>query len=154
MRIRPATDADIDSVVMLAGQLFVEDSGTRDPHADTRWPEREGRPYYAEAALSDASRVFLAEDDAPRGYLLGRRHAANPLRPGLRVVELESMFVVPAARSAGVGRALVTAFTAWARADHADLLTVTAYAGNQRAREFYQRLGFADTKVTMEAAVT
>jgi GNAT superfamily N-acetyltransferase len=51
-----------------------------------------------------------------------------------------------------VGTRLVEAFRGWARYIGADLLTVTAYAGNEPAREFYRRMGFVDHKITMEAA--
>jgi hypothetical protein len=91
MRIRTATAADVGAVTELSVQLFAEDSGRRDPHADTGWPARDGLHYFADAVAGEHSRIFLADDGVPHGYLLGRRRSPDPLRPHVVVVELESM---------------------------------------------------------------
>jgi GNAT superfamily N-acetyltransferase len=98
-----------------------------------------------------AHRAPEGEADEPCGYLLGRLERHDGLRPGVVAADLESMFVLPGARSAGVGAGLVVAFREWARGCGANLLTVTAYAGNAGARDFYRREGFVEHKVVMES---
>ncbi|EFG04169.1 histone acetyltransferase HPA2-like acetyltransferase (plasmid) [Streptomyces clavuligerus] len=61
------------------------------------------------------------------------------------------MYVRPAHRGERIGERLVHAFTAWARGKEAELVEVTAYAGNAGAVRFYERNGFAATTVTLEA---
>ena len=151
MRIRTATAEDVAKISALSSRLFIEDSGRRDPHADTGWPARAGQQYFSDAVTSQDARIFLADESELCGYLLGRRQPANPLRPGVLVVDLESMFVLPERRSVGVGRRLVEAFKTWAVRSRADLLTVTAYADNSRALQFYRTVGFVEHKVTMES---
>jgi GNAT superfamily N-acetyltransferase len=57
------------------------------------------------------------------------------------VVELQELMVAPAARGRGIGRGLVDAVLAWARAAGAVEVTVPT----RRAREYYLRLGFEET---------
>lgn len=58
---------------------------------------------------------------------------------------LYAMWVDPRSRRAGVGRRLVDAVLAWARAEGATEIELGATAINRAAVEFYERLGFSDT---------
>jgi GNAT superfamily N-acetyltransferase len=149
MRIRPATAADLPAIVRFSQGLFAEDSGTRDPFGDPTWPEREGTAYFGAALADEAVRICIAEDAEPRGYLLGRLRPPSPTRSGAVLADLESMFVAAEHRSAGIGKQLVTAFEAWARAAGAQALTVSAYASNQRALRFYAAEGYVDHSVQL-----
>jgi GNAT superfamily N-acetyltransferase len=149
MRIRPAVAADLPVVVRFAGGLFAEDAGTRDPYSDPSWPDREGADYYGAALVDDRTRVLIADDGEPRGYLLGRLRPPNPTRPGVAFAELESMFVAAGHRSAGIGEQLVEAFAEWARERGVDALLVSAYAANGGARRFYERAGFAEHSIQL-----
>src|SRR5689334_7465169 len=149
MRIRPATAADLPTVVRFSAGLFAEDSGTRDPFGDPSWPERAGAAYFGAALGDERVRGWIAEDVEPRGYLLGRLRAPSPTRSGAVLADLESMFVDPGHRSAGIGAQLVAAFTEWARAAGADALVVSAYASNRRALRFYAAEGFVDHTVEL-----
>ncbi|QLP98676.1 MAG: GNAT family N-acetyltransferase [Rhodoblastus sp.] len=60
-----------------------------------------------------------------------------------RSVDLHHLFVAPAARGRGVGRALVEAAAEWARVRSAVRLTVGTHPDNARARSYYERLGFS-----------
>lgn len=62
--------------------------------------------------------------------------------------ELVSMWVDPAHRGAGFGRALVEAITAWASARGAYALRLMVTLANAGAIRFYERLGFALTGLT------
>jgi ribosomal protein S18 acetylase RimI-like enzyme len=150
MRVRPATSDDLDTLVELAGALFREDAGTRDVSVDVGWPIAQGRPYYAGLIDDGRSIVVLIQTTCVVGFLIGRLAPRDPLRPDVVNAELESMYVIPEARSRGGGRLLVEQFGRWTATHGATHTTVTAYATNPRALRFYRALGFEDRKVTLE----
>jgi GNAT superfamily N-acetyltransferase len=153
MKIRPAAGADLDAVVELATDLFAEDAGQRDPYTDLDWPKREGHPYYSRIIQDSATSCFLAEvDGVLAGQLVARIKRESSLRP-VRVAELESMFVRPEYRSQGVGAALVAEFFGWARKQRAERAAVTAFAGNDRAVQFYERNGFEPRSLSFERPI-
>ncbi|WP_205862083.1 GNAT family N-acetyltransferase [Planosporangium thailandense] len=148
--IRTATRRDLDEVVELSAELFAEDAGQRDPYTDLGWPRREGHEYFGGLLTGPTTRCWLAEVDGKvAGSLIGRIKRETTVRPA-RVAELESMYVRPEYRSAGVGAALVAEFMAWARGRGAKLAAVTAYAANERALAFYARNGFTPQSVQLE----
>jgi len=70
-------------------------------------------------------------------------HTAPPAAPP--DWHLVSMWVRPEARGAGVADRLVAAVLAYARAAGAAQVTLWVAIGNDRARGFYQRMGFVPT---------
>ena len=74
------------------------------------------------------------------GTATGAEYEAEP-----GVGHLYAMWVAPDARGAGVGRALVDAVVAWARARGCDRLVLSVTETNEGARRFYEACGFADT---------
>ena len=67
---------------------------------------------------------------------------ATPLPSGAHVLTLNGVAVEQQARRAGVGRALVAAAAAEARARGARRLTLRVLADNEPARRLYESLGF------------
>jgi len=61
---------------------------------------------------------------------------------------LVSMWVAPTHRRKGVGRMLVDAVVAWARAQNVQGLWLLVTSNNDTAINFYQRLGFSLTGKT------
>jgi ribosomal protein S18 acetylase RimI-like enzyme len=150
LAIRLATAADAPAFVELYGVLYESDGRLRDPALSPGWAEAHGAAYFGAALAGPSSAGFLAEAGGQSvGYLLARLYPADAFRAAT-VAELESMAVRPEWRRRGVGRALARAFVAWAHQRQASHLRVTAYAGNQAAIAFYQRLGFAPHQVTLE----
>jgi GNAT superfamily N-acetyltransferase len=149
IEVRPATAVDIPALVALADGLVREDAGERDPLANVDWPRAEGAARYGRVVSDDAAACFLAVvADEPVGFVSGRLEPPDAFR---RVPEaqLGSLFVQPAHRNRGVGERLVDAFLAWARDKGAGSVTVSAFASNDSALRFYQRLGFAPLTVTL-----
>ncbi len=68
--------------------------------------------------------------------------------------EMLAVWVAPAQRQLGVGRALVDYARAWALDHGADALVVGVYADNQAAVAFYARAGFQPTGVERFAGQT
>jgi GNAT superfamily N-acetyltransferase len=159
MKIRLATPADVPALVDLCAGLFATDAARHDPTVDQDWSRREGAGYFGEILTDERSDAWLAVvgdepvGDEPVGYAVGRRRDADSYRP-VATATLESMFVRAEHRSAGVGAALVAAFTEWARAAGAQFVHVTAYVGNERAVAFYRRQGFAPLSLTFRAPVS
>jgi len=83
---------------------------------------------------------FIAlADDAPIGVVGG----TSVDRPRARI--LFAMWTHEQARGTGVAQRLVDAVRGWATADGAEELILWNADGNERARRFYERLGFVST---------
>ena len=96
--------------------------------ADAVWAEQvRGMPTFA--AVSEGQDVGVA-----------RTSLVEPAR-----AQLFSMWVHPAARGKGAGRALVRAVIEWSAAHGARQLTLEVEAGNQPAIALYRALGFVAT---------
>jgi GNAT superfamily N-acetyltransferase len=133
--VRPAREDEVDAVLAMYEWLFAP-PGSRPPS----W-----EPGRAHAALADAvagqevSAVLVAQSGD--GMLVGLISAyldLNSVRFGLRCW-VEDLAVDPAARSGGVGKALLDAAKTWARergATHLELDTALTRADAQR---FYER---------------
>lgn len=148
--IRRAGADDIAKVVELNACLFREDSGRRDPFMNQDWPVEEGREYFAGFLARERGVCLLAESVGEVvGYLVGHVAAGSSLRP-VAVAELESMYVLEGYRSSGVGARLVEEFRRWAVTKGAERASVTAYAANERAVRFYERMGFRSKSLSLE----
>ena len=134
-RIRPGRMAEKAALEALQMRASLEGGAYRD--ALLAHPEVVEIP---EAQLS-ASQVLVAETDGstPRFAVLG--FAALAFADD-GTVELDGLFVEPGAWRRGVGRALVAAGEALARARGAQVMIVVA---NPDARAFYLRCGFVET---------
>jgi len=151
--VRKATQKEIQAVVDLSIALFREDAGQRDPFMNLNWPRQEGKEYYTGMALGEDSVCLIAEvDGAVVGFLTGYTSKPDSLRP-VQLAELESMFVEREFRGQQVGTRLATGFLAWCQEKGAQRVSVTAYASNVRAVEFYRRLGFEPRNVTLEMSL-
>jgi GNAT superfamily N-acetyltransferase len=148
--IRPAALADVPGLVKCSIGLFAEDSGTRDDTMSQEWPRQHAAQSLTDG-IADERRLVLAADldGAVVGSLSGSLTEPSAMR-SVRVATLISMYVMPERRSSGVGAQLVDAFRAWARENRADRITVTAYAANDRAIDFYRRNGFVPKSLMLE----
>ena len=89
----------------------------------------------------DKSAAYLAIDSgAPVGIAAGILDGNNPLHANLM-----SMWVAPTHRRLGIGRILVDAIISWARVHNVLHLHLMVTSNNDRAMQFYQRLGFTRT---------
>jgi GNAT superfamily N-acetyltransferase len=154
LRIRRAGAGDVDALLTISSALFAEDAGTHDPEVmNTDWPQQHGRASF-EALVDDPDRVGLLAEI--RGELVGGLMGSLPeLTPFVRLREarLNSLWVMPDHRGAGVGVPLVDAFLDWARERGAPYAIVTAYAANTGAQRFYERRGFSPHTVTLRTSL-
>jgi GNAT superfamily N-acetyltransferase len=111
--------------------LTIEDERA---HDEARW-----RRWFT--GWDGASNAVFVADDAGRwvGIAVGSTHEGG-------VPHLYAMWVEPAARGCGVGRALVEAVAAWAEHEiAADALELWVTEGNDAAERLYRAAGFEDT---------
>ncbi|MBW6440246.1 GNAT family N-acetyltransferase [Actinoplanes hulinensis] len=100
--------------------------------------DREDR-WRARLAIPGSINLVVVVDGQPVGMASGV--------PGdnEQVVELISMYVVPAGRGRGAGDLLVDAVERWARQRGAEVLRLAVVEGNENAWALYERNGFRDT---------
>lgn len=150
IEIRRATPADVETLVALAAALAREDSGQRDPFANSTWVETEGAQRYGEAVANPDARCFLAfAGETPVGYISGRINSPDIYTLATEA-RIGSLFVVASHRGQQVGERLVEAFLTWAAERRADRVTVTAFASNHGALRFYERVGFRPHEVSLQ----
>ncbi len=152
IHLRPADAADALCLGVLSMQVFLE---TYAPHGIRPDLAREvlqkHSPEATAAALARADqRLVVAERD---GHLLGFAHwrpgAAHDGVQAERPAELFRLYVLQRFAGTGVGtRLLRAAETAAVEEAGADTMWLTAWAGNERARAFYPRRGYADVGTT------
>lgn len=115
-------------------------------------PEAFGQRYDEAAAMTDEDWQSIARSSAAgdrRIWILARDDTGSPVgvvqgrrRPPGDCL-LFSMWVDPAARRLGVGRALVDAIQAWGQGWDARRVVLWVLAANEPAMRFYDRIGFS-----------
>jgi putative acetyltransferase len=128
MPVRPGTDQDASEAASLVRQVLWEHDLPFEPwglDADILAP---GAAYAA---------FYVATDAA--GRIVG---TAALRRTGPASGELRKMFLLPEARGNGLGRALLDAVLAAARARRLERLTLTTRSRYDRAIRMYERTGF------------
>lgn len=147
--VHQANPSEIDRLIELEGNLFVEDAGQHDPFADPTWPAREGRKDLEDLIASPDAIVLTAlKSDDIVGLLVGYAQKSSPTRQPVEYAVLRTMFVAEPARRQGVGSALTDHFVAWARERGCAEAHVDHYAANTRAAALYERHGFEPRSVS------
>jgi ribosomal protein S18 acetylase RimI-like enzyme len=154
LRVDVAAAGDLDDLIRLETQLFVEDAGTRDALVDISWPDQHAREDFIRLMNNESALVLVArQDERIAGHLVGYLTAPSPTRFGRRTAEIRSLYVDEPVRSTGIGQAMVRHFTTWSRSRGAAAISVTAYAANRSARAFYDKIGFVEQSVVLRAAL-
>ena len=140
--IEPATLADLKAVLPLLERFFAEE-GFDTPRAQI------GEQLVQLIEASDSA-VFLARlGGRPVG--VATVTTTTGIELGLSA-ELEDLYVIPEARGAGVGSALIGRVKNWCRARGCSLVAVVVTREGQAAHnleEYYRRRGFQETGRTL-----
>ena len=121
MNVAPASKADSAALSALHGQAFSD-----------AW----SAPFIRSLLETEGTFAFIARNGAPEtGFILARVAADE--------AEILTLAVVPDARQAGIGTALVTAAAALAAQQGAKALFLEVETTNDAARALYGRLGFS-----------
>jgi ribosomal-protein-alanine N-acetyltransferase len=140
MHIRPATIADIPSILALEQQ-----SATAG-----HWTEEQ----YRQAFRQEGGRrlVLLAEDFPSTAAAQETRNRADTSISGFLVAqhlapewELENIVVAPSARRQGLGKRLLDALLAAARETNSTSVFLEVRESNAAARSLYEKAGFEQT---------
>jgi GNAT superfamily N-acetyltransferase len=136
MRIRPAHAEDAEAVQKMAADLAASYPQSTDAF----------RAAFAACLAEDHAVALVAEKDGGAiGYLLG---SDGPVfYANGRAARVEELYVLPARRGSGVGRALMGAFERWAVSRGAAVVT----ACTRRAAAFYAALGYEETATCFRA---
>jgi len=135
--IRAATAEDADSIGAMAQEFaaYLRSLGDPTPFAfDAEAFRRDG--FGADPAFAG----LVAElEGRAAGYLL--YHPAYDVDRAMRLLHIVDLWVRPECRRSGIGRALMEAAAAKARAMEARELIWSVYIPNTLAARFYERLG-------------
>ncbi|MEV0649558.1 GNAT family N-acetyltransferase [Phytomonospora sp. NPDC050363] len=137
--IRRITEAEADPVAELWDRMCREipDGGPLDEAARTRI----SRMLAAGAWHHSAFCLVAVHDSRPLGFVNGRVDPGDGLLPGL-VGEIDSLWVAPEIRAAGVGAALSAAAVALLRDRGVWTVRTLVCAGNDEAAAFWRGAGF------------
>lgn len=149
--LRRAGPADALCIAVLGLQVFLDTYATEGIRAGIANEVLESFSPTAIATLLDQpqTRFDLAESN---GHLVGfaqwQAGAGHALAPGAAPAELQRLYVQQRFTGRGLGATLLRHTEHAAHAVGAELMWLTAWVGNARARRFYPRHGYREMGVT------
>ena len=147
VRRRPAAPADRAAMRALVPRLRAFGDVPFRP-ADAHDRAEGGALEHALDAPDPAALLVVAEAEGVGGIAgVCYARAGTDYFTGERLGHLDILAVADAAEGRGVGRALIAAAEAWARASGFRLLDLNVFASNARARAVYERAGFVPDTV-------
>lgn len=104
------------------------------------------------ALLADPTRLALVGtiDQAVMGMALGR---IETLRDGDRLGQLDSCYVLPGARSVGLGHLLIDSLMSWFQAERCIGADGIALPGDRHGKNFFESAGFKARLLVMHRAI-
>ena len=152
--VRPGRRDDAAAAAALWMRSAEEHTVYDNVYATSPDAEKIMRRFLADLSSSSHSCLFVAEIRAASGepgevvgFLSGEIREGSPAFSPKTWAAVEDIYVTQTYRSKGVGRALVEACRDWARDKGADGVSLQVAAGNERARKFYDTLGFREVSV-------
>ena len=147
MKIRKAILSDLQIIQKLNNQLFELEFENYDKNLIKNWALTESGKKYFENAIKKDFVVVAEVDNRVVGYLLGQ--AIKISYYDFKIAELCNMCIDDNYRGKGIGFALYKEFENYYINNKIDNFTVTASYKNESAKNFYKKLGFAETNITL-----
>jgi ubiquinone/menaquinone biosynthesis C-methylase UbiE/GNAT superfamily N-acetyltransferase len=138
MRFRTARAHEGDRLAELQREASLAAFGHIFPRDRYPYPDAENRQTWTHTLETDGTEVLVADDD---GWIVGVAVVEGPV--------VRSLFVAPTRWGNGIGRALLDEAIANIQADGYSHATLHVLTANERARTFYERLGWEPTGKTM-----
>jgi ribosomal protein S18 acetylase RimI-like enzyme len=153
MEIRRARAADLPAVSRLAAELVRLHHRYDPPRFLLIEPVEDGYQWFFSKEIKRRGAVILVAEDEGRiiGYAYGTLEGRNWNDLLDACGKLNDLYVDPAARRQGTGRALVTAMFAELRQRGAPRVVLLSAWKNPEAHAFFESLGFRRTMVEMTA---
>lgn len=155
MNVRSATAQDVEFILGLSGRFAECDL----PEGRTASEVEAGTRRELEQALgrdpgaADAC-LLVAESDAGERLGFVYAHEVADFFTGERYGHVADIAVAPGAEGIGAGETLMVGAQNWALARGYAHLGLNVFAGNGRARRFYERLGFVPETVAYRKQIT
>ena len=147
-RLKRATAADAAALSLVASACFLETFAgfLEGPDIVAHCAKANHQDAFRDWAEAPASRVIVAEianGAAPIGYSVLTTPDLPAVETSRADVELRRIYTLSRAHGTGLGPALMAQALLDARAMGRERILLGVYAGNQRARAFYEKQGFA-----------
>ncbi|RME94241.1 MAG: N-acetyltransferase family protein [Verrucomicrobia bacterium] len=146
VRIRPATGADLPAIAAIYNHAIRHTAATWDLEEETV----ESRRVWWEAHCRAGLPVLVAERPGLGVVGWGSLSPFNP-KPGWRFTVENSLYVAPDQRGQGIGRRLLEALIAEARALGMHSVIAAIDGGNEVSLRLHRRLGFVEAGRLREA---
>jgi len=148
--IRPATPNDTDFILSLAPRFV----GFALPRGRRKRETLAGIRADMERALHESAptdHFFVAEETGAERAYVGFLHlqVQRDFFSGARVCHVSDLAVATGQDGRGIGRALLAHAETWARGHRCKGLTLSVFPANTRARDLYERAGFAADLIRM-----
>ena len=148
IHIRSATPDDTGFILSLAPRFV----GFALPKGRRKRETLAGIRADIERALRDAppsDHFFVAEEGGGKRVGFLHLQVQRDFFSGARACHISDLAVATGQDGRGIGRALLAHAETWAGANRCKLLTLGVFPGNTRARELYERAGFATELLRM-----
>jgi GNAT superfamily N-acetyltransferase len=143
--VRLARHRDLDGLVQLWRELM-QHHAPLDPHyelaagAPDAWVR-----HLAELLAAESGAVFVSgEEGSPDAFCSVEVRSGSPVLAEPARAEITDLFVSPALRRTGHGRALVEAALAWLREREIVRVEVRVVTANAQGQAFWRALGWGD----------
>ena len=147
-RLKRATAADAAALSLVASACFLETFAGLLTGPDivahcAKANHQDAFRDWTEAAVSRVLVAEIAEGAAPIGYSVLTTPDLPAVETGSADIELRRIYTLSRAHGSGLGPALMAQALLDARAMGHRRVLLGVYAGNERARAFYEKQGFA-----------
>ena len=153
VKIRKAVLSDLESIMILFDKLSLSDF-PYDKEVDVYWAHTPaGKKYFTDKIQDKSCACFVAEIDSKIvGYFLGIKKE-DPTYRLIKVADLEHLVVDEEFRNQGIGKKLMDAFTAWAKGEGINKVSVNVFTDNEKGIKFYNREGFLPFQTILEKKI-
>ena len=150
---RRAAVADVASIAELARSARTElapQRGGAVALAELRWVRGDPAEVEASSNRSDELVVVGCLEDAVVGYA---HCVLTDLHDGSRIVRIDEIYVMPAARGVGVGEAVLELVLGWAAEQNCDGVDALALPGMRHTKNFFETFGLVARAITVHRSL-
>lgn len=151
MNIREAHINDIDQLIILNKKLYENEFDLYDKTIDVSYAISEKEHDYFKNSIKNPDKfVFIAENENVAGFISGGIIPKDDFQKDIKIVLLESMFVLPDHRGKGIGKAMLLELEKWSKSKGANVIRTRVSAKNKRKIDFDEKEGFEKYEIILE----